>query len=62
MEKKVELVSHLFFFLLSSKVTVDGDYSHGIRRCLLTGRNAMTNLGSILKSETSFPDKDPEKL
>ena len=32
------------------KVTVDGDCSHGIKRCLLFGRKAMTNLNSILKS------------
>ena len=34
----------------SSKITVDGDCSHEIKRCLLLGRKAMTNLGSILKS------------
>ena len=33
-----------------SKITVDGDCSHEIKRCLLLGRNVMTNLGSILKS------------
>ena len=32
------------------KITADGDYSHEIKRCLLLGRKAMTNLGSILKS------------
>ena len=37
-------------FILGSKVTADGDYSHEIKRCLLHGRKAMTNLGSILKS------------
>ena len=37
-------------FILGSKVTADGDYSHEIKRCLLRGRKAMTNLGSILKS------------
>ena len=35
---------------LGSKITVDGDYSHEIKRCLLLGRKAMTNLDSILKS------------
>ena len=38
------------FVLLSSKITVDGDCSHEIKRCLLLGREAMTNLDSILKS------------
>ena len=33
-----------------SKITADGDYSHKIKRCLLLGRKAMTNLDSILKS------------
>ena len=32
-----------------SKITADGDYSHEIKRCLLLGRKAMTNLDSILK-------------
>ena len=35
---------------MGSKITVDGDCSHEIDRCLLLGRRAMTNLGSILKS------------
>jgi len=39
-----------FFIFLGSKITVDGDYSHEIKRCLLLGRNAMTNLDCILKS------------
>ena len=38
------------FIFLGSKITVDGDCSHEIKRCLLLGRKAMTNLGSILKS------------
>ena len=38
------------FILGGSKITADGDYSHEIKRCLLLGRKAMTNLGSILKS------------
>ena len=36
--------------VLGSKITADGDYSHEIKRCLLLGRKAMTNLDSILKS------------
>ena len=35
----------------SSKITADAEYSHEIKRCLLLGRKAMTNLDSILKSK-----------
>ena len=38
------------FIFLGSKTTADGDCSHEIKRCLLLGRKAMTNLDSILKS------------
>ena len=38
------------FIFLASKVTADGDCSHEIKRCLLLGRKAVTNLDSILKS------------
>ena len=38
------------FIFLGSKITADGDCSHDIKRCLLLGRKAMTNLDSILKS------------
>ena len=38
------------FILLGSKITADGDGSHEIKRCLVLGRKAMTNLNSILKS------------
>ena len=38
------------FIFLGSKITVDGDCSHEIKRCLLLGRTVMTNLDSILKS------------
>ena len=38
------------FTFLGSKITVDGDCSHEIKRCLLLGRKVMTNLDSILKS------------
>ena len=40
------------FIFLGSKITADGDCSHEIKRHLLLGRKAMTNLDSILKSET----------
>ena len=38
------------FIFLGSKITADGDYSHEIKRCLLLGRKAMTNLDTIVKS------------
>ena len=41
------------FIFLGSKITADGDYSHEIKRCLLLGRKAVTNLDSILKSRNS---------
>ena len=44
----VETVSDFIF--LGSKITADGDSSHEIKRCLLLGRKAMTNLDSILKT------------
>ena len=44
----VETVSDLIF--LGSKITADGDCSHEVKRCLLLGRKAMTNLDSIFKS------------
>ena len=47
-EEKVETVT--YFILLGSQITAVGDYSHEIKRCLLLGRKAMTNLDSILKS------------
>ena len=45
---KVETVTDFIF--LGSKITVDRDCSHEIKRCLLLGRKAMTNLDSVLKS------------
>ena len=46
------------FILGSSKITVDGDYSHEIKRRLLLGRKVMTNLDSILKSrDITLPTK-----
>ena len=38
------------FYFLGSRITEEGDCSHEIKRCLLLGRKAMTNLDSILKS------------
>ena len=46
------------FIFLGSKITADGDYSHEIKRCLLLGRKAMTNLDSILQSrDITLPTK-----
>ena len=42
------------FIFLGSKITAHGDCSHEIKRCLLFGRKAMTNLDSILKSRHYF--------
>ena len=47
------------FIFLGSKITADGDYSHQIKKCLLLGRKAMTNLDSILKSRHYSADKGP---
>ena len=52
----VETVSAFIFW--GSKITADGDCSHEIKRCLLLGRKAMTNLHSILKSrDITLPTK-----
>ena len=46
------------FILFGSKITADGDCSHEIKRCLLLGRKAMTNLDSILQSrDVTLPTK-----
>ena len=46
------------FIFLGSKITADGDCSHEIKRCLLLGRKAMTNLDSILQSrDINLPTK-----
>ena len=55
-EEKVETVSDLI--LLGSRITVDSDYSHEIKRHLLLGRKAKTNVNSILKSrDITLPTK-----
>ena len=51
----VETVSDFIF--LGSKITADGDCSHEIKRCLLLGRKAMTNLDSILSRDVILPTK-----
>ena len=50
MGETMEIVTDFIF--LGSKITVDDDFSHEIKRCLLLGRKTMTNLDSILKAET----------
>ena len=48
------------FIFLSSKITADGDCSHEIKRHLLLGRKARTNLDSILKTrDITLPNKGP---
>ena len=54
--ENVEVVTDFF---LGSKITADGDCSHEIRRQLLLGRKAMTNLDSILKGKTSLCQQSP---
>ena len=57
-EEKIGTVTDFIF--LGSKITVDGDCSHESKRCLLLGRKAMINPGSILKSKRHhFADKGP---
>ena len=54
--ERVEIVTD--FILGGSKIVAHGDYSHKIKRCLLLGRKAMTNLESILKSrDITLPTK-----
>ena len=54
--EKVETVTDFIF--LGSKITADGDCSHKIKRCLILGKKAMTNLDSILKSrDVTLPTK-----
>ena len=54
--EKVEIVTDFIFW--ASKITVDHDCSHEIKRCLFLGRKVMNNLHSILKSRnTTFPGR-----
>ena len=53
---KVEAMTNFIFFV--SKITEDGNFSHELKKCLLLGRKAMTNLDSILKSkDITLPTK-----
>ena len=56
--KKVETVADFIF--LGSKITVEGDLSHKMKRCLILGRKAMTNLDSMSKKQRhQFAHKGP---
>ena len=52
----METVTH---FILGSKIPADGNCSHEIKRCLLLGRKATTNIDRVLKSRHHFADKGP---
>ena len=55
-EETIETVTDFIF--LGSKITAEGNYSHGIKRCLLLGRKVMTNPDSIFKSrDITLPTK-----
>ena len=55
---EIDAETVLDFIFLGSKITADGDCSHEIKRCLLLGRNVMTNLDSIFKSrDITLPTK-----
>ena len=51
-ETVTDLIIIFFWLGVGSKITADGDYNHEIKRCLVLGRKAMTNLDSMLKSRS----------
>ena len=55
--EKMETVTDFIF--LGSRISADDDWSHEIKRCLLLGRKAVTNLDSILKQRHHFANKGP---
>ena len=58
MTNREEVEAVINFLFLGSKIIGDSDFSHEIKRCLLLGRKAMTNLDSILKSrDITLPTK-----
>ena len=58
MENRWETMETVTDFVLGSKITADGDYSHAIKRHLFLGRKAMANLYNILKSrDITLPTK-----
>ena len=58
-ERNININKERDFIFLGSKITVDGDSSHEIQRCLLLGRKATTNLDSIKKQRHYFANKGP---
>ena len=57
-EGKVEAVTEILFWGGASKIIGDGDCSHEVKKCLLLGRKAVTNLDSVLKSrDITLPTK-----
>ena len=55
-EETMETVTDIIF--LDSKITADGDFNHKIKRCLLLGRKAMTNIDSLLETRAiTLPTK-----
>ena len=57
-QKRKKVEAETDFLFLGSKITVDSDYSHNIKRHLLLGRKAMTNVDSVLKSrDITLPTK-----
>ena len=57
-KRKGKVDAVIYFLFLGSKITADGDCSHEIKRCLLLGRQVMTNLDSVLKSrDVTLPTK-----
>ena len=61
-ETRKIVTKFVLFWFLGSKITADGDCSHEIKRCLLLGRKAMTNLDSILKSRDVSPSLSHEVM
>ena len=57
-----ETMETVRLYFLGSNISADGDYSYEIKRHLLLGRKAMTNLDSILKSRYYFANKGPSTL
>ena len=54
-----ETMETVTLYFLGFQILVDSGFGHEIKRCLLLGRKAMTNLGSVLKKRHYFADKGP---
>ena len=57
MESQRKILESLVLIFLGSRISTDDDFSHEIKRYLLLGRKAMTNLGSILKRDITLLTK-----